>query len=302
MRVLIALSALLGAASAQPYETIEQLRGVAFGSGALTVTRVLERSAAFTRSEVRWDADGAKVAGFMNVPSGQGPFPVVLVLHGYVEPSRYRLLDYTTWYADALARSGFLVIHPNYRGHGASGGRPETTWRVGYARDVLHLAGIVRRSAGKPGPLAAASTNIGLWGHSMGGGIAQRVAVVDPKIKAVVLYGAMSGDERKNARQIYEVYSGRTRGKAELDAPQNVVDAISPASFYRLSNAAWSVHHGSADRDVPASWSREACVKLKAAGKSAECFEYAGAPHIFRGATDATFQGRVVAFFRRTLR
>jgi esterase/lipase len=44
---------------------------------------------------------------------------VVAVLHGYVEPSRYRLLAYTTPYADFLAERGFLVSHPNYRGHPA---------------------------------------------------------------------------------------------------------------------------------------------------------------------------------------
>ncbi|PYE53044.1 alpha/beta hydrolase family protein [Deinococcus yavapaiensis] len=302
MRVVLALNALLGVNAASRYASIEQLRADTFGSGAFTVTRVLERNAAFTRSEVRWDSDNLKVAGFMNVPSGKGPFPVVLVLHGYVDPSTYRLLDYTTRYADALARAGFLVIHPNYRGHGASQGRPDGAFRIEYARDVLNLASIVRKSAGQAGPLREASANVGLWGHSMGGGIAQRVAVVDPKIKAVVLYGAMSGDDRKNARQVFYVFSKGTRGREELDAPRSVTDAVSPAHFYRLSNAVFSVHQGAADDQVPAGWARETCAKLKAAGKSAECFEYARAPHTFRGAADATFQARVTAFFRRNLR
>ena len=74
----------------------------------------------------------------MNVPQGEGPFPVVLVLHGYVDPARYNTLTYTTGYADALARAGYLVIHPNFRNWPPSDSGPED-YRVGQAVDVLHL-------------------------------------------------------------------------------------------------------------------------------------------------------------------
>ena len=47
-------------------------------------------------------------------------------------------------------------------------------------------------------------------GHSMGGGGVLRVATVWPDaVKAVILYGSMSGDERLNYEQISEWTDGR---------------------------------------------------------------------------------------------
>lgn len=302
---LLGLSPAPAAQSARPQDaqTIASLRRDTFGGGTLSAPRVLGREAAFTRHELRFTSDGLGQYGFLNVPAGKGPFPVVVVLHGYVNPARYRTLTYTTRYADALARAGFVVLHPDYRGHGRSAGGAEDPFRIGYARDVLNLLALVRSLGGKPGPLVAADpARIGLWGHSMGGGIAQRVAAVDEGVKAVLLYGAMSGDERRNARQIFEVYTGGARGRAELEAPQAVIDAVSPINFLGRGDVAWSVHHGTADREVPPAWSRDLCAKLAALKRRAECFTYAGSGHILGGAADATFRERAAAFFRRELR
>ncbi|WP_018466324.1 alpha/beta hydrolase family protein [Calidithermus timidus] len=298
----LALLLLLGAVQAQ--QTIAELRARSYGEGELTLERTLAQNRDFTRYLVRWPSEGLIQYGFMNVPSGKGPYPVVLVLHGYVNPATYRTLAYTTRYADAIARMGYVVIHPNYRGHPPSQGSPEGVFRVNYAIDVLNLAAIVRRQSGE-GPLAKADgSRMGLWGHSMGGGIALRVAVVDPRVRAVVLYGSMSGDERKNASQIYYVYSGRTRGLTELNAPDERIKAISPIYHLQNARAAFSVHHGTADEQVPYAWSVELCQKLKALGKSAECFSYRDARHIFPSGSraDAIFIAKVQDFFARTLK
>ena len=77
--------------------------GARYGDGELQVEQVLAVTNAFTRTLVTFPSDGLTIYGFMNVPQGEGPFPVVLVLHGYVDPARYNTLTYTTGYADALA-------------------------------------------------------------------------------------------------------------------------------------------------------------------------------------------------------
>lgn len=291
-------------ALAQSGLTIDDLSKRTYGAGQIAIERVMARNPDFSRYLIHYPSDGLKVYGFMNVPTGKGPYPVVLVLHGYVNPATYRTLTYTTRYADAIARMGYVVIHPNYRGHPPSQGSPEGVFRVNYAIDVLNLAAIVRGQSGK-GPLAKADgSRMGLWGHSMGGGIALRVAVVDPRVRAVVLYGSMSGDERKNASQIYYVYSDRTRGLAELNAPDERIKAISPIYHLQNARAAFSVHHGTADEQVPYAWSVELCQKLKALGKSTECFSYRGARHTFPSGSraDASFLAKVQDFFARTLK
>jgi len=297
--LMIFLLASVGLAQGQ---SIAELRARSYGSGELAIERTMSQNQDFTRYLVRWPSDGLTQYGFMNVPSGKGPFPVVLVLHGYVNPATYRILAYTTRYADAIARMGYVVIHPNYRGYPPSQGSPEGLFRIPYAIDVLNLAAIVRKQSRQGVLQKADGSRIGLWGHSMGGGIALRVATVDPKIKAVVLYGSMSGDERRNARQIYYVFSRQTRGYKELNASEELIRAVSPIYYLQGVKAAFSIHHGTADEQVPYAWSVELCQKLKALGKRVECFSYKNAGHTFSGASDQAFVSKVRDFFARTLK
>ena len=106
MRLGLWLSFLLLPALAQVL-TLPDLRARTYGEGGFRVERVLEERPAFTRVQFSYLSDGLRVHGFANLPKGRGPFPVVVVLHGYVEPSRYRLLAYTTPYADFLAERGY---------------------------------------------------------------------------------------------------------------------------------------------------------------------------------------------------
>jgi dipeptidyl aminopeptidase/acylaminoacyl peptidase len=186
------------------------------------VERVLEARPGFTRVQFSHLSDGLRVHGFANLPKGRGPFSVV-VLHGYVEPSRYRLLAYTTPYADFLAERGFLVLHPNYRGHPPSEGSPASGLRHPYAVDVLNLLAEVRKGAFPQ----ADPARIALFGHSMGGGVAQVVSLVDSRLKGVVLYASMSGDERLNLERICSWYQGR-RGREFFTLPEEVLKAASP--------------------------------------------------------------------------
>jgi dipeptidyl aminopeptidase/acylaminoacyl peptidase len=281
--------------------TVDGLAARAYGDGELRNEQVLAVTNAFTRTLVTFPSDGLTIYGFMNVPQGQGPFPVVLALHGYVDPARYNTLTYTTGYADALARAGYLVIHPNFRNWPPSDSGPED-YRVGQAVDVLHLIGLVQKLGGQPGPLAQADPErIGVWGHSMGGGIAQRVIAVSPEVDAAVLYGSMSGDEALNHERILWFTNG-ARGLWDVAPPDEALQRISPINYLDRVAAAVSIHHGDQDDQVPVAWSEDLCGRLQALDKPVECFIYPGQPHTFVGEGDQLFVQRVRAFFDRTLR
>lgn len=279
--------------------TIEGLRQRSYGEGEFKVERTLQVTRAFTRSLISFASDGLTVYGFMNTPKGSGPFPVVLVLHGYVNPRTYRTpTTYTQRYADALARDGFIVIHPDYRGHGRSQGESEGSgnlFRTGYAIDVLNLIAHAERL---PNALSGA---VGLFGHSMGGGIALRVAVVNPNVKAIVLYGAMSGDERLNVDRIKRVFRGVSY-MPEDDVPLDLWDDISPITYLSDLRAAVEIHHGERDPQVPLAWSRDLHAQLLALGKPATLYEYARAGHSLRGRDYETMMQRVARFFDAHLR
>lgn len=286
--------------------TIADLSARAYGGGEVTVVQRLAVTESFTRTLITYPSDGLTIYGFMNVPFGPGPFPVALVLHGYIPPENYGTIAYTTRYADFLARNGYLVIHPNYRNHPPSdqtetfaGGRQTHDFRVGYAVDVLNLLAIIQAQAGAPGPLAQADGDaLHLLGHSMGGGIALRTLVVSPAVDAAVLYGAMSGDEYKNYERIL-MWSNGEVGEEELATPPEDMERIAPIHYLDRIQAAVSIHHGANDPEVPPAWSDDLCRRLQEIGKEVECFSYPGAPHTFHDETDRLFQQRVLDFFNR---
>lgn len=283
-----------------PYQslTIDSLRNRAYGTGEFAVEQTLQVTSAFTRTLISFDSDGLKVFGFMNTPKGSGPFPVVLVLHGYVNPRAYRTpYTYTQRYADMLARAGFLVIHPDYRGHGRSEGDDEqgNLFRAGYAIDVMNLIAYARRMPN------ADPNAIGLFGHSMGGGIAARVLTLSKDVKAAVLYGSMSADEQANVKQISEVFRGGAR-IPEQDVPLSEYAAISPINYLSDITAAIELHHGERDPQVPIAWSRDLDARLQALGKDVALYEYARAGHSLQGRDLTTMMERVVEFFRDKLR
>jgi dienelactone hydrolase len=230
--------------------TIADLAARAYGGGELQVEEVLAVTAAFTRTLIAYPSEGLTIYGFMNVPQGEGPFPVVLTLHGYIDSDIYTTVAYSTRYADSLARAGYLVIHPNLRNFPPSDEGPDP-FRVGTAIDTMNLMALVREHGGQPGPLEKADpSRIGLWGHSMGGGIALRVITVDPSVPAAVLYGSMSGDERTNYERIL-YWSGGERGEEELATPDEDLARISPIYHLERIEAAVSIHHSDTDEVVP---------------------------------------------------
>ena len=285
-------------ATPDPYAglTIEDLIGRSYGEGRIEFGPEQRVSARFSRYSFHYPSDGLAIHGFMNIPNREGPFPVVLVLHGYVDPDEYETLTYTTQYADALAAQGLLVLHPNYRNYPPSDPGPNL-FRVGYAVDVLNLIALVQGQAGEPGPLEQAdATDIGLFGHSMGGGIALRVLTTSSPVEAAVLYGSMSADERLNFESIYE-WSDGERGFEELNTPADDLVRISPIYYLDRIQAAVSIHHGAADELVPPEWSDDLCFRLTDLGKTVECFTYPSEPHTFIGFGGILLIDRAVAFF-----
>ncbi len=268
-----------------------------YGAGEIKIEQELGTFNGFTRKLISWPSDDLTIYGFMNVPVGAGPFPVVLVLHGYIDPVVYGTLTYTTRYADALASQGYLVVHPNYRNHAPSDSGPNE-FRVGYAVDVLNLVGLIRQGVLE----LAAPDSIGVWGHSMGGGIALRTVTASSDIRAAVLYGSMSGDERKNFDRIFNYWTDGQAGQWEFETSDEDLLRISPIYHLGRITAAVSIHHGASDTEVPPEWSDELCTQLEIAGKSYECFSYPGAAHTFGGEADALFQQRVLDFFEHYLR
>jgi len=256
---------------------VQYLRDKEYGQGELTVVSTMERNGEFTRYFVSYPSDGLTIYGFVNVPEGEGPFPIIIALHGYVRRGEYKTKDYSTRYADSIARKGYVVLHPNLRGFPPSDSGARGDFYSGFATDVMNLLAFARQGAGLEGIFKTADAErIGIWGHSMGGGIALRVLGVEADIKVAVLYAAVSRDWRSRVSLLYY--------DAEFSTP------------------AFSVHHGRLDGTVPPRWSEELCAQLLEREIEHECYFYEDQEHTFRTAGDALFIQRNIDFFDKYLR
>ncbi|HSK65635.1 MAG TPA: alpha/beta fold hydrolase [Anaerolineales bacterium] len=272
-----------------------------YGGGQIEFLEVMDENLYFTRYLIRYPSDGLSIYGFANIPNDDEIHPVIIALHGYIDPAVYNTLDYTTRYADALATAGNIVLHPTLRGYRPSD-NGENLFRWGMAIDVLNLIALVQSQTAGSDPLKNAnSASIGLWGHSMGGGISTRVITVSSDVKAAVLYAAMTGDELTNYTAIRE-WSGQARGIEELNVPVEALNSISSVYFFENIRAAVSIHHGTADELVPMSWSVTTCERLNLLGKNVECLYYEDMPHTFHGQGEEQFIQNSVDFFNRYLK
>jgi dipeptidyl aminopeptidase/acylaminoacyl peptidase len=279
----------------------EYLRTRTYGGGQIEFVEVMDHNLFFTRYLIRYPSDGLNIYGFAAIPNDDEVHPVIIALHGYIDPTVYNTIDYTTHYADALASAGYIVLHPNLRGYQPSD-NGENLFRVGMAIDVLNLVALIQSQSGGADPLKNANANsIGLWGHSMGGGITTRVITVTNDVQAAVLYAAMSGDEETNYLAIRE-WSGQTRGLEELNVPVEALSRISAMYFFENITAAVSIHHGTADALVPMSWSVTTCERLNLLGKNVECVYYENMPHTFYGQGDEQFIQNTIQFFNQKLK
>jgi dienelactone hydrolase len=288
-------------ATATPYPlrqyTILGMRGRRYPGSDIQITGRYRRSGEFTSYLISYrSSDALRISGMMNVPQGRGPFPVVVLCHGSVDLTEYVTGDGTWRQADYLAQHGYLAIAPDYRNHAASDSA-RSFMHLGYAEDVLHLISSL------PNLEHADPRHVGLWGHSMGGAIALKSAVVSKNVDAVVLLGSVHADERVN----YENGLGNgpgVYGVSLLGSPRSnllVYNRMSPIRYLQYSPPL-SIHHGQADEAVPYEWSEELYAAAREQGTPAELYLYPDAGHILADEDWELAMERTVAFYDRYLR
>lgn len=278
---------------------VESLRARSHGEGAIEIVETLEVASSFTRYLIAYPSDGLRITGMMNVPVGEGPFPVVILNHGYYDPAVYTTGRGTQNAADNFARHSLLTLAPDYRNYAGSDSG-DNYFRTGYVVDVLNLMASVSSL-----PMAKADS-IGLWGHSMGGGISVEVMVVNPPgLRGVILYGAMSGDMTDNYTRIAYFRGQPTPGIDWPVPPEDAPDAyaqLSPINYLEYVSVPVLIHHGDLDDQVPPEWSARLADSLTAAGKDVTLYAYPGAGHSFYNEDWNLFMGRNVEFFDAVLK
>jgi len=285
-----------------PYEqyTIAYLGRRTYGGGKIEIVQKLAESDTFTSYSIRYPSDGLNIYGFMNIPRGDGPFPVIISVHGYAPYGKYDPFNPSQDFADFFAENQFIVVHPGLRNQPPSD-NGDNLLRVGMTIDVMNLIALVKAQNDLPAELANANPDkLGLWGMSIGGEIALRVLTLSPDIKAAVLYSPLSGNEERNSRQLYEVLRDENF-KQDAQVPLELLDRISPMYYYHQVKSAVQLNHGTKDTTAPISWAVETCDFLESAGVSVQCIYYEKAGHIFTGDNTRKLRQNALEFYQAHL-
>ena len=266
------------------------MRARSYPGSDLTIEQTLPAGSNYQRYYVSYLSEGLKIYAMLTVPNGTKPatgWPVVIFNHGFIPPSVYRTTERYVAYVDAFARSGYIVLKSDYRGHDKSEGAASGGYgSPDYTVDVLNgLSSIKRYKDTDP-------NRIGMWGHSMGGQITLRSMVVVHDIKAAVIWAGVVASYPDmlatwNVRPGAPSPSGESRGwrarlLSEYGSPQQNPQfwaSISPNSYLAEGVPPVQLHHDTGDGEVPLSMSEGLARELQAAGQSVELYTYPGDDH-----------------------
>ena len=177
----------------------------------LTLGAVRERTAAYTSYDVTYRSrsttdrgeESYRISGVLNVPTGRGPFPAVVLAHGYIDPAFYVRGQGMTRERGFLASRGYVALHVDYRNHAESDDDPlfQSRMRLGYSADVINAVKALRRSPDVP----VDDDRVALFGRSMGGGVILKALVAAPGlVQAAAPWASVSSLEADNYRQFMQ--------------------------------------------------------------------------------------------------
>ncbi len=271
--------------SARAYRSMSllELTQIPKSSCEFKLGRVLARESAYTRHYITYRSGDLQISGVMNIPHGKGPFPLLVLNHGYIPPKIYTNGRGLKREQDYFARRGYAVLHSDYRNHAESDKDTlnDLRWRLGYAEDVIAAVHAIR-CAGLP---QIDTSRIGMLGHSMGGGITMQVITMFPDlIRAAALYAPVSAELDDNFNRWT---AGSRLGDTLLTMygrPEDNPDfwkAMSPASYFDRVRVPVLIQHGTNDESCPYEWSEAIAGKLRESGKEVTLVSLDGEKHEF---------------------
>lgn len=262
--------------------SIKELRTKKYIASDIKIENVVQDTSLFTSYRISFSSDGLHQYALMSVPKSTMPengFPVVMLAHGYIYPPSYSTENSYISPARYFASNGFLVLKPDYRGHGKSEGHTDRRImdQLEYALDVRNLLESIN-NVPKADP-----SNIFLYGHSMGGEIGVRILEIYPSIRAATLWAPsifwypesqmyfirnlFAYDVESSIKQLADVVS-------EEEYPE--VGALENVKFI---NTPVNIHHSNNDNVTPYLWGKTLYNELIKAGKIATLYTYEGTSH-----------------------
>lgn len=246
----------------------------------LRLGAVREDTAGFTSYDVTYRStsttrrgeESYTISGVLNVPKGRGPFPAVVLAHGYIDPAVYERGQGMTRERGYLADRGYIALHVDYRNHAESDDDPDfqLRMRLGYSADVINAVKALRNAPDVP----VAKQRIAMFGRSMGGGVVLKALAAEPGlVQAAAPWASVSSLEAQNFEQFQADDPSDSRDTDELarrhglpdDNPAFWRQNSSRPYFDRITEPVLMVH-GRFDDTCPPPWATATHRALRAAG------------------------------------
>jgi acetyl esterase/lipase len=273
---------------------------------ALIWSATLAHAAELQRDITYGNVDETPLLLDASIPAGEGPFPIVILVHGGGWGSGDKSgadrpnsgADITPWFAPLDDHFAWFSI--NYRL------APAHRWPACYD-DTLAAIDWVRAHAAD---FKGDPTRIALLGHSAGGQLVCLAATAGhtrSRVQAVVGCAAVTDFEQDLERR-----GGLGLAQRDLlDRPQEVTPEalavlreIAPLNHVGPGLPAFLLVHGDADKTVTIVQSTHFQSRLRAAGNGCDLITLPGAPHrLTRWAEhDPAWMTKIVAWLEQTLR
>ncbi len=238
--------------------SIPHFRDMTLVGTGLTLDRVMEKNDVYTKYAISYLSNGLKITGVFLIPNAEGAHQLLVFNHGYIDPAVYTQGRGLKREEDYMAKQGFAVIHPDYRGHAGSDESPMTEkvydGNLEYAMDSANAI-LTVRAANLPNVDAS---RVGMLGHSMGGGVTLAILTGRPElVDAAVLYAPVHA----------KVWENFVRWRAEREEGDRTIeqfgmyqekpeiwDNLSPDTFLSSIRVPVLLFQGTKDKDVPFEW------------------------------------------------
>jgi len=243
----------------------------------------------------KFSVDGLIQYALLLQPEGEVPesgWPVVIFNHGFhpdpfkngrrsIDGINDRPGDYYRQIPQALARQGFLVVAPDYRGHNDSEGAKFTLQERSphwYARDVLGLIAALDSTD------RANMEHLFMLGHSMGG--------------HVTLIAAAALGDRLQGSSIWSVSLPSAATKSVLESELTLPSQLQLGRILGPMN----IHHAKDDTTTVFEGSAAIAQQLEWLGKTTKLYQYLSENHLFTDDNLQTAIRRDVDLFRRIMK
>lgn len=281
--------------------SIEALRQGSYPGGEFTVEQVLANGSNYRRLVASYLSEGLKIFGLLTVPlSGmpEGGYPALIFVHGHIPAGQYSTINSYPTYQTYLAREGYVTFKPDLRGHGDSEGeRSSAHYSPDYVIDTLNAIAYLKDYP------EVNPDKIVFWGHSNGGEIGLRTALISDDLQAASFWAGVVG----SYEHMYETYIDKI---PFLDNERNPLvqeyglpsenrkfwNTLEPYEYLDEINIPIELQHATGDKSVPVELSRELEAALKSAGKEVEYIEYQGDDHNISGNAGKAWQSTIEFF------